>query len=138
MNTTYTFGRRLAGTPEDLRPMVESALKAEGFGVITEIDVAAVLKAKLGLDRSPYLILGACNPELAYRALDIDSSIGTLLPCNVVLRSEGDGTVIEAIDPVVALQIAASPQLLTVAIETRARLARAMSALGTRGVLVPA
>lgn len=118
--------------------MVESALKAEGFGVITEIDVAAVLKTKLGVDTEPYLILGACNPELAYRALDIDSSIGTLLPCNVVLRLEGDATVIEAIDPVVALQIAASPQLLTMAIETRARLARAMSALGSRGVLTPA
>lgn len=129
MKTTYTFGKRVHGTPQEIRPLVEAALKAEGFGVITEIDVAAVLKAKLGLDSGAYLILGACNPNLAHRALDIDPSVGALLPCNVVLRSEGDNTVVEAIDPVEAMQLADSPRLRAVAVEARAHLARALSAL---------
>jgi uncharacterized protein (DUF302 family) len=136
MKTTYTFGKRIGGSPADVRPMVEAALKAEGFGVITEIDVAAVMKSKLGLDSAPYLILGACNPDLAHRALDIDPSVGALLPCNVVLRAEGTGTVVEAIDPVEAMQIADSPRLRMVAIEARARLARALSALRRQPILV--
>lgn len=138
MKTTYTFGKRIHGTPDDLRPMVEAALMAEGFGVITEIDVAGVLKAKIGVDTAPYLILGACNPVLAERALDIDASIGTLLPCNVVLRAEGDTTVIEAIDPVAAMQIAASPRLREVAIEARTRLARAVAQMRARPALATA
>ena len=132
MKTAYTFGRRLPGAPADVRSLVEEALKAQGFGVITEIDVAAVLKAKLGVERSPYLILGACNPNLAYQAIDIDASVGTLLPCNVVLRAEGDVTVIEAIDPVEAMELASSPRLLAVATEARGRLARAIAALRAR------
>jgi uncharacterized protein (DUF302 family) len=136
MKTTYTFGKHMPGTPEEIRPLVEAALKAEGFGVITEIDVAAVMKAKLGLDRSPYLILGACNPDLAHRALEIDPSVGALLPCNVVIRSEGDGSVVEAIDPVEAMHIAESPLLRVVAIEARSRLARALSALRREAILV--
>lgn len=136
MKTTYTFGQHLPGTPDEVRPSVEQALRAEGFGVITEIDVAAVMKVKLGLDRSPYLILGACNPELAHRALEIDPSVGTLLPCNVVIRSDGDGSIVEAIDPVEAMQLADSPTLRVVAIEARARLARAMKALQPQPELV--
>ena len=132
MKTAYTFGRRLPGTPADLRIEVEDALKAQGFGIITEIDVAAVLKAKIGVDSAPYLILGACNPKLAYQAIDIDPSVGTLLPCNVVLRSEGDITVIEAIDPVEAMEIASSPRMLVVAMEARSRLAHAIGALRPR------
>ena len=136
MKTTYTFGKRMAGTPEEVRPIVEAALKAEGFAIITEIDVAAVLKAKLGIDTAPYLILGACNPNLAHQAIDIDPSVGALLPCNVVLRAEGTGTVIEAIDPVEAMQIADSPRLAAVAREARARLARALSAMRRQPILV--
>lgn len=135
MKRTYTFGRRLPGTPEELRPRIEAALRAEGFGVITEVDVAAVLKAKLGLDRAPYLILGACNPALANQALDIDPAVGTLLPCNVVLRSEGELTVIEAIDPVSAMEIAGSSRLAAVAREARERLVRALRAVRRRDVL---
>ena len=126
-DTTYTFGRRIPGTPAEVRPIVEAALKAEGFGVITEIDVAAVMKAKLGLKRTPYLILGACSPELARQALEIDPSVGALLPCNVVLRAEGGDTVIEAIDPVAAMQIADSPRLAGVARTARTHLARAIA-----------
>lgn len=136
MKTTYTFGKRMSGTPEEVRPILEAALRAEGFGVITEIDVAAVFKAKLGLESSPYLILGACNPDLARRALDIDPSVGALLPCNVVLRAEGGGTVVEAIDPMEAMQIADSPRLTVVAREARARLARALSAMRRQTVVV--
>lgn len=129
MKTTYTFGRRLRGAPVDVRPSVEAALKAAGFGVITEIDVAATIKAKLGLDVPPYLILGACNPNLAHRALQEDPSVGALLPCNVVLRAEGGWTIVEAIDPVAAMQLAGTPRLTAIAAEARSGLARALNAV---------
>jgi uncharacterized protein (DUF302 family) len=136
MKRTYTFGRRLPGTPADLRPAIEAALKAEGFGVVTEIDVAAVLKTKLGLDSGPYLILGACNPAIAHEALGIDPAVGTLLPCNVVLRAEGDLTVVEAIDPVAAMEIAGSSRLAALAMDARERLVRAMRSIRKRPAAV--
>jgi uncharacterized protein (DUF302 family) len=132
MKTTFTFGTRLSGTPAENRPLVEAALKAEGFGVLTEIDIAATLKAKLGIDRPAYLILGACNPPLAHLALEADPSIGALLPCNVVLRADGAGTIVEAIDPVVAMGLVDAPGIAVVANEARARLARALSSLKPR------
>jgi uncharacterized protein (DUF302 family) len=137
MTAPYTFGRRVHGAPAEIRPLVEAALKAEGFGVITEIDVAATIKAKLGLEIAPYLILGACNPNLAHRALQEDPSVGALLPCNVVLRADGGGTIVEAIDPVVAMKIAATPRLTAVAAEARTRLARALAALRRASIAVP-
>ena len=130
IQTGFTFGMRLPGTVADIRPAVEAALKAEGFGVLTEIDVAATLKAKLGVDRDPYLILGACNPPLAHRALDADPSVGALLPCNVVLRADGDGTIVEAMDPLAALGIVNTSAVHEVAEEAAARLRRAIAALG--------
>lgn len=126
---TYTFGTRLSGQPSEVRPIVEAALREQGFGVITEIDVQATIKAKLGLDRAPYLILGACNPQLAHRALEIDPSIGALLPCNVVLRAEDGDTIIEALDPVAAMGMVSAPGIATVANEARNRLARALAHL---------
>ncbi len=132
MTTTerYTFGTTLAQPIAEVRPRVEAALKAEGFGVLTEIDVAATLKAKLGVERPPYLILGACKPTLAHAALEADPSIGALLPCNVVLREDEAGTTtIEVLDPVVALSIAGQPSILSIASEARERLSRVVEAL---------
>ncbi len=132
MTTTerYTFGTTVAQPIAEVRPRVEAALKAEGFGVLTEIDVAATLKAKLGIERPPYLILGACNPTLAHAALEADPSIGALLPCNVVLREDQAGmTAVEVLDPVVALSIAGKPSVLSIASEARERLSRVVAAL---------
>jgi uncharacterized protein (DUF302 family) len=130
--TTYTFGTRLSGTVAEIRPRVEAALRAEGFGVLTEIDVQATMKARLGVERPPYLILGACNPPLAHRAIEADPSVGALLPCNVVLREDGAGTVVEAMDPMAALGIVDRPDIREVAVEARERLGRAIAALDAR------
>jgi uncharacterized protein (DUF302 family) len=127
--TSYTFGTRLAATVEEARPRVEAALKAEGFGVLTEIDVQATMKAKLGIDRAPYVILGACNPPLANRALEADPSVGALLPCNVVLREDAGETIVEAMDPLAALGIVGDSRVREVAEEAKARLERAIAAL---------
>ena len=131
-STSFTFGTRLPGTIASVRPGVEAALKAEGFGILTEIDVQATMKAKLGVDRAPYLILGACNPALAHRALEADPSVGTLLPCNVVLREDGAEIIVEAMDPRAALGIVDAPGVHAVAEEVKARLARAIEALAAR------
>ena len=133
VQTRYSFGTRLAGSVADLRPAVEAALRTEGFGVLTEIDVAATMKAKLDVDVPPYVILGACNPPLAHRAITAEPSIGTLLPCNVVLRADGDGTVVEAMDPAAAMAMSDSAALADVAAEVRARLARVIAALEVAG-----
>ncbi len=127
--TTFTFGTRLPGTIATVRPAVEAALKAEGFGILTEIDVQATMKAKLGVDGAPYVILGACNPPLAHRALAADPSVGALLPCNVVLRADGPEIVVEAMDPLAALGIVDTAGVRPVAEEAKARLARAIEAL---------
>lgn len=128
--TRYTFGTTVAQPVAQVRPLVEAALQAEGFGVLTEIDVAATLKAKLGIERSPYLILGACNPALAHAALEADPSIGALLPCNVVLREDEPGiTAIEVLDPVVALSIAGESSIIPIATEALERLGRVVVAI---------
>ena len=117
------------------RPFAETAgraraaLKEQGFGVLTEIDVRATLREKLGAEMEDYLIIGACNPPLAHRALDIDRRIGLLLPCNVVIRADGDATVVEALDPQVMVGVTGEPGLTSVADEAGRRLAAALEAL---------
>lgn len=88
---TYYVSKTLEGTIASLRPRVEDALRAEGFGVLTEIDVQATMKKKLGAEIAPYLILGACNPAFALRAIEAEDKIGLMLPCNVILREDGPG-----------------------------------------------
>jgi uncharacterized protein (DUF302 family) len=127
--TKYTFAIMVDGSVAEVRPRVEAALRAEGFGVITEIDVQATMRAKLGIDRAPYLILGACNPPLAHQAIEADPSIGALLPCNVVLREEDGETIVEAMNPMASLGIVEGEAVRAVAEEATARLKRAIATL---------
>ncbi|GAA3500847.1 DUF302 domain-containing protein [Streptomyces prasinosporus] len=108
---------------------VRTALAEQGFGVLTEIDVTATLRAKLGAEMEDYLILGACNPPLAHRALETDRSIGLLLPCNVVVRSAGDRTVVQVLDPQSMVDLTRLEALKPVADEAAARLQAALASL---------
>jgi uncharacterized protein (DUF302 family) len=108
---------------------VREALKAQGFGVLTEIDVQATLRDRLGQEMEQYLILGACNPPLAHRALSADRRIGLLLPCNVVIRTEAGQTVIEALDPQAMVAVTGEPSLQPVADEAARRLQAALDSL---------
>jgi uncharacterized protein (DUF302 family) len=133
MNDTLSYGFRktVRGTVEEAETRVRAALREEGFGVLTEIDIRGAFREKLGVDFRPYRILGACNPSLAHRALIEEVDIGLLLPCNVVVY-EGDeaGTaVVAALDPVLQLGVAGRDDLGPLADEVRARLERVIDAL---------
>jgi uncharacterized protein (DUF302 family) len=121
----YGFNVRVKAGFEDAVTRVVEALKTEGFGVLTEIDVQKTMKDKLDVETRPYRILGACNPPLAHRALTADPDIGLLLPCNVVVREGPDKSVtVGFMDPVAVLQLTANPDIATLAREVRAKLER--------------
>ncbi|WP_406726480.1 DUF302 domain-containing protein [Streptomyces sp. GD-15H] len=127
---SYDRTVRLATTDFDAAvTTVRQALAEQGFGVLTEIDVTATLKAKLGHDMEDYLILGACNPPLAHRALETDRAIGLLLPCNVVVRRDGDHMLVQALDPGTMVTLTGLDALKPVADEATARLDAALNAL---------
>jgi uncharacterized protein (DUF302 family) len=128
MKNAYGFGKTVPVSFADAITRVTGALQKEGFGVLSDIDVAATLKKKLGRDLPPYRILGACNPPLANRALEADPSIGLLLPCNVVVRADAAGAVhVEFMDPYAVLQLVDKPEVEALAREVRERLERVMA-----------
>lgn len=120
--TTVTTGLDFDEAVERTR----AALAEQGFGVLTEIDVQATLKAKLDHDMEPYLILGACNPQLAHSALDVERDIGLLLPCNVVVRREGESTLVQALDPQVMVSLPGRPEMQPIADDAARRLSAAL------------
>ena len=128
--TGYTLSTTLDRPYDEAVVAVRAALADQGFGVLTEIDLRATLKAKLDVDIAPHVILGACRPQLAARALDIDPAIATVLPCNVAVRAvDGATTVVEAFDPDAMTRLAGDA-LAEVATDARARLDAALTALG--------
>lgn len=128
--TDYAFRTKLDVPYEQAVEKVTAALKDEGFGVLTEIDVKATLKKKLDADFRKYVILGACNPPLAHQALNTELEIGLLLPCNVIVYEEDGGSVVSIVDPISMLGVVENPALNPVADEARSRLQRVIEALG--------
>jgi uncharacterized protein (DUF302 family) len=127
---SYTFGKTVTLPFDRAVERTIEALAAEGFGVLTEIDVAATLKKKLGETVPPYRILGACNPQFAHRALTAEPKIGALLPCNVVVREEGPGVVhVEFMDPDAVLGLVGRPEIAPIAAEVRVKLHRVLDAI---------
>ncbi|HXH60332.1 MAG TPA: DUF302 domain-containing protein [Fimbriimonadaceae bacterium] len=127
---SYGYEAMLRGeTMAAAREKVAAALKAEGFGVLTEIDVKETLKKKIDVDFRPYVILGACNPNLAHKALTADPQIGLLLPCNVVLQQAEGGIKVSALKPAIMFQVVDDPALKPVAEDADARIRRAMASL---------
>jgi len=125
----YVFGKTVGLGFDEAVARVTDALAKEGFGVLTEIDVAATLKKKLGLDMPPYRILGACNPQFAHQAIELEPQIGALLPCNVVVREEGGKTRVDIMDPRAVLQLVERPEIEGIATEVRKRLERVIASL---------
>ena len=126
----YAFGKTVNLSFEQATEAVTQALAREGFGILTEIDVAATLKKKLGVEVPAYRILGACNPQFAHQALQFEPQIGALLPCNVVVRADASGrTIVEMMDPRAVLELVGRPEVAKIADEVRSRLERVLAAV---------
>ena len=128
---SYTITKTIAGDPfQKVVERTRAALSGEGFGVLTEIDVKQTLKKKLGAEINDYLILGACNPSMAYQALQMEPRVGAMLPCNVIVRTTTEGSVeVSAIDPVASMQAIPNDELKSVAAEVRGKLERVIASL---------
>ncbi len=126
---SYTYDRFLKGVDiDDAEKRIRDALAKNGFGILTEIDVKVTMKKKLDTDMEPYRILGACNPQMAYKAIGLEPRVGAMLPCNVILRSVAGGTEVSAIDPVASMQTIENDQLHKVAGEVRDMMRAAVDA----------
>ena len=127
---SYYFAKTLALGFDDAVRLTTEALKREGFGIITEIDVKDTLKKKINVDFRPYRILGACNPALAHEALQIEDKVGAMLPCNVVVQDKGNGNIeVAAIDPVASMQAIDNPRLKQAAGRVQAKLKSVIDSL---------
>lgn len=127
--STYTCSKRLDGSFEDAIQRVTEALSEEGFGILSDIDVAATLKKKLDVEIPAYRILGACNPTLAHKAIKADPRIGALLPCNVVVQESSTGISIDIASPAAMLKVAESPELEPLMQDAEQRLRRVLEAI---------
>ncbi|HEY5325827.1 MAG TPA: DUF302 domain-containing protein [Mucilaginibacter sp.] len=126
----YYFCKTIAGSFDSAIQKVTEALKGEGFGILTEIDIKGTLKKKLDVDFYNYKILGACNPSFAYKALLAEDKIGTMLPCNVIVQEKAEGQVeVSAVDPLASMQAIENRNLLDIATEIRARLQKVIEQL---------
>lgn len=126
---SYCMSRTITGEFDAVEARVRAALAAQGFGVVTEIDMQATLRAKIGAEIDRHVILGACNPGFAHRALQVEPEIGLLLPCNVVIRAAADGIVVDVIDPQMMTDLAQSPQMQAIADEVGEKLSAALASI---------
>lgn len=127
---SYTFSKTLSASFEEAISRVTEVLQSEGFGILTEIDVKETLKKKLDVDFRPYRILGACNPPLAYKALQLEEQIGVMLPCNVIVQEKTGGEVeVAAVDPAASMQAVQNERLFNVATEVRSKLKKVIDLL---------
>ncbi len=129
-HSAYCFGKTIELGFEEVVPKVRAALQGQGFGILTEIDVQGKFREKLGVDFRPYLILGACNPQMAHRALSCEIDLGVMLPCNIVVYVNDVGhTAVMAMDPAGAMSVVANPALQVIAGEVRGLLVQALQSL---------
>ncbi|QSR84825.1 DUF302 domain-containing protein [Methylacidimicrobium sp. B4] len=130
MKNSYGFGKEVSSTFEETVPKVVEALSREGFGILSDIDVAATLKKRLGKEMPPYRILGACNPALAHQVLEMEPTVGLLMPCNAVVRQDSAGKVhVELMDPEVMSMMLPQPEVKPLAADAKARLQRVLDSL---------